>query len=527
MEPRDIKKLERFSKEVRESMEQTRPPPAPNKNMVDALEAFGRERLSKHYFMRDFLYSEIAAVHGITNVPDDPKQAIEAGKGLCGHLLEPLRDIFGHITIRSAFRSTTVNGYGNKHRLNCARNERNFAGHIWDHRDADGCLGRLEALRDCREGFLKGYSPGGSGKAIRPVQRPSLSHYRCLRSRSPRRTVCGSCHSRTSAGWLGSSRWPVWSSTFSSTDRSILSVGIDSPVDVEHYLFWSSRLNDVHQDWSLVDPPLYRTWQPFVRTSVEFLKIFKIVQWKKIRYVVMDRRYPMETVNCGPHAVFVFCDVERRYRNAEQYGLDEMTSAITIPFSGITLRIGSQIHFTTSDARNDPIDGHVDRANSDLLGIEGSADLAGILPFACKAAALIDVHFTTGSGCVCSHFEFVSGADSADGLDRRGLSGMRWYHRRSFTHDVEDIWVAAEHGPPGGPVVTVVQQAFTARPAAPVRGPILPGVGVIVADRKRPACEGGQHRRGFGKLAQHPGAAFRRLVEEDLLPFLENLRSIG
>ena len=49
MEPRDIKKLERFSKEVRESMEQTRPPPAPNKNMVDALEAFGRERLSKHY----------------------------------------------------------------------------------------------------------------------------------------------------------------------------------------------------------------------------------------------------------------------------------------------------------------------------------------------------------------------------------------------------------------------------------------------------------------------------------------------
>ena len=44
--------------------------------MTDALEAFGRERLSTHYFMRDFLYSEIAAVHGIPNVPDCPELAI-------------------------------------------------------------------------------------------------------------------------------------------------------------------------------------------------------------------------------------------------------------------------------------------------------------------------------------------------------------------------------------------------------------------------------------------------------------------
>ena len=146
MERRHINNLKRFADEVRISVGQTQPPPAPNKSMMDALEAFGRERLSKHYFMRDFLYSEIAAVHGIPNVPDDPELAIEAGKGLCGHLLEPLREIFGHITIRSAFRSTTVNGYGNKHRLNCARNERNFAGHIWDYRDADGYLGATACI---------------------------------------------------------------------------------------------------------------------------------------------------------------------------------------------------------------------------------------------------------------------------------------------------------------------------------------------------------------------------------------------
>ena len=146
MGPRHIDNLKRFADEVGKSVELTRPPPAPNQKMMDALEAFGRERPSTHYFMRDFLYSEIAAVHGIPNAPDDPELAIEAGKGLCNQLLEPLREVFGHITIRSAFRSTTVNGYGNKHRLDRAGNERNFARHIWDHRDADGCMGATACI---------------------------------------------------------------------------------------------------------------------------------------------------------------------------------------------------------------------------------------------------------------------------------------------------------------------------------------------------------------------------------------------
>ena len=150
MEPRHIiNNLKRFAEEVRtpkaRRMFYAREPKV-RKVFYDALDAFGRERLSRHFFMRDFLYSETAAVHGIPNVPDDPALAIEAGKGLCGHLLEPLRDVFGHITIRSAFRSTTVNGYGNKHKLNCAGNERNFAGHIWDHRDKDGIMGATACI---------------------------------------------------------------------------------------------------------------------------------------------------------------------------------------------------------------------------------------------------------------------------------------------------------------------------------------------------------------------------------------------
>ena len=146
MEQCHINSLKSFAEKVRVSMEHTRPPPAPNKKTMRALEAFGRERLSTHYFMRDFLYSEIAAVHGIPNVPDCPELAIEAGKGLCENLLEPIRATFGHIAIRSAFRSTTVNGYGNKHKLSCTMNERNFARHIWDHRDAKGCMGATACI---------------------------------------------------------------------------------------------------------------------------------------------------------------------------------------------------------------------------------------------------------------------------------------------------------------------------------------------------------------------------------------------
>ena len=92
MEKPHINNLKRFTDHVRTSVEQ-KTPLAPEARMFRALEAFGRERLSKHYFMRDFLYSGIAAVHGIPNIPDDPERAIEAGKGLCEHLLEPLQTI--------------------------------------------------------------------------------------------------------------------------------------------------------------------------------------------------------------------------------------------------------------------------------------------------------------------------------------------------------------------------------------------------------------------------------------------------
>jgi hypothetical protein len=96
--------------------------------------------------MRDFLHSEIGDVHGISNLPDDPELAVLAGRRLCDELLEPLQATFGRIAVRSAYRSPAVNAYGNAHYQNCGSNERNFARHIWDRRDAQGRIGAMASI---------------------------------------------------------------------------------------------------------------------------------------------------------------------------------------------------------------------------------------------------------------------------------------------------------------------------------------------------------------------------------------------
>ena len=96
--------------------------------------------------MRDFLYSEVAEAQGIPNVPDDAELAVRAGKALCRNLLEPLRRVFGHVTIRSAFRSASVNGFGNCQDMDCSSNEASYANHIWDHKDSDGLMGATACI---------------------------------------------------------------------------------------------------------------------------------------------------------------------------------------------------------------------------------------------------------------------------------------------------------------------------------------------------------------------------------------------
>ena len=113
---------------------------------VRAAEEFSRTRLSQSFFMRDFLFSEIASIEGMSNLPNDPDLAIAAGRGLCEYLLEPLQATFGRLAIRSAYRSPEVNEFGCRHRLSCASNEKNRARHIWDRRSKDGHMGALATV---------------------------------------------------------------------------------------------------------------------------------------------------------------------------------------------------------------------------------------------------------------------------------------------------------------------------------------------------------------------------------------------
>ena len=112
----------------------------------------GRVRLSQNFWMREFLYSEVANFHGIPNLPDDPDLAIAAGTCLCEELLEPLHRTFGKVLVRSAYRSPTVNGFCNaqqragKAGYSCAANEANYADHIWDKRDKDGHMGAVASI---------------------------------------------------------------------------------------------------------------------------------------------------------------------------------------------------------------------------------------------------------------------------------------------------------------------------------------------------------------------------------------------
>lgn len=113
---------------------------------VSQLEEFGRIRLSDSFFMRDFLFSDIAAIHGLANIPDDPSLAVAAGERLCQDVLEPLQRSFGRLAIRSAYRSCAVNTFGNSKGLNCASNESNHARHIWDKRDTEGRMGAMACV---------------------------------------------------------------------------------------------------------------------------------------------------------------------------------------------------------------------------------------------------------------------------------------------------------------------------------------------------------------------------------------------
>jgi len=115
---------------------------------VKALETLGRERLSDSFFMRDFLYSEISQIEKTPNIPVDPDKAIAAGKQLCTQVLEPIQKELGRVSIRSGYRSPSVNeiGAANNNQYSCSSNKSNFGHHIWDEVDTKGNMGATACI---------------------------------------------------------------------------------------------------------------------------------------------------------------------------------------------------------------------------------------------------------------------------------------------------------------------------------------------------------------------------------------------
>jgi len=139
------------------------------KTLSDLTE-LGRVRLSDHFFMREMLYSEVANACGVPNIPENPDLAVEAGAKLSQFVLEPLRKAFGHIAIRSAYRSPSLNAYC--HALHaagiqdswCTCNEDNYAHHIWDRRDATGFLGAVATV--VVPGYLDHFAQTGDWRPL-------------------------------------------------------------------------------------------------------------------------------------------------------------------------------------------------------------------------------------------------------------------------------------------------------------------------------------------------------------------------
>ncbi len=99
---------------------------------VEELENLGRIRLSKSFYMREFLYSEVATRLGIVNYPDNVEIAISHGKRLCEEILEPLHACYGRISVRSGYRSSALNAACHEQGFNCVENQKAFGRHIWD-----------------------------------------------------------------------------------------------------------------------------------------------------------------------------------------------------------------------------------------------------------------------------------------------------------------------------------------------------------------------------------------------------------
>lgn len=68
-------------------------------------------KLSENFTWEEFIYSDVARVKGITNMPPEEvrEEMIQNAKNLCENLLQKIRDEVGPLTISSGYRSPNLN----------------------------------------------------------------------------------------------------------------------------------------------------------------------------------------------------------------------------------------------------------------------------------------------------------------------------------------------------------------------------------------------------------------------------------
>jgi hypothetical protein len=192
---------------------------------VNSLENLGRVRLSENFFMRDFLYSEVANLYGIPNIPDHPDLAIETGRALCENLLEPLREKFGRISIRSAYRCREVARVCNERGHNCAKPESEYAEHIWDRRTPEGIAGAMATV--IVHEFIPYYQRTGRWEAMAWWVHDHLPYSSMLFFQNFRRSISAGARSRSGGSGASSRRdavcspRPAWPTTKARTSTNI------------------------------------------------------------------------------------------------------------------------------------------------------------------------------------------------------------------------------------------------------------------------------------------------------------------
>lgn len=127
------------------------PPKRRGKPSSQEYEALARTRLSKHYILRDFLFSIESSVLGFSNYPEHPQLVIDAGRAICEKVLEPIHAQFGRPALTFGYMSRQTIEFG----MTDAERDTNPHSsnpHNWDRQTwGDEVYARVDILPFCVE----------------------------------------------------------------------------------------------------------------------------------------------------------------------------------------------------------------------------------------------------------------------------------------------------------------------------------------------------------------------------------------